>query len=512
MTVLKVKAGAPAHNNKSWDTPKWRGAWILVRRLQMRIAKATREGKTGKVKSLQWILTHSYYAKALAVKRVSSNKGKRTPGVDKVLWNTSASRNKAVQSLRQHGYKAKPLRRIYIEKKKSGKYRPLSIPTMKDRAMQALYKLALTPVAESTADPNSYGFREQRSCADAIEVAFCNLSKPNSATWVLEADIAGCYDNISQRWMMRFIPMERRILGEWLGAGSVEQGKTYPTLKGTPQGGIISPTLANMTLDGLEYAIQCAVPRRKRVNVVRYADDFIVTGKSKAILEQKIKPAVEEFLSERGLELSKEKTRITSIYDGFTFLGQTFKKHKGKLNITPAKSGTLDVVRKIGKIIRKWVSSSLEGLIKELNSVLRGWGNYHRFVVTGKAFTFVDNYVYEQLWRMLRKRHQNKGDKWLAEHYWLQGPNRWTFSVKSKSNGKRYSVIKTRELATHRYRKIKSDANPFLKEYIKYFMIRKHVKGAKLRTRLSAREFRNHLKNSEPGYLNEVALTNARAV
>ncbi len=264
-----------------------------------------------------------YLAKALAVKRVTSNTGKNTPGVDGILWKDHRAKMQAVHRLKQRGYKAQPLRRIYIPKK-NGKKRPLSIPTMHDRAMQALYKLALAPVAETTADRNSYGFRDGRSCADAVAAAFNALAKPNSATWVLEGDISGCYDNISTAWLMENIPLEKRILRQWLNAGYVEKGIAFPTRKGTPQGGIISPTLANMTLDGLEKAVREAVPYRSRVNFVRYADDFIITGKSKTILESYIVPVVEQFLKERGLELSQDKSKISHITEGFTFLGQTF--------------------------------------------------------------------------------------------------------------------------------------------------------------------------------------------
>ena len=264
-----------------------------------------------------------------------------------------------------------------------------------------------------------------------------------------------------------------------------------------------------MTLDGLERAVLSAVPRRRRVNFIRYADDFIITGKSKTILVNTVKPVVEEFLLERGLELSPEKTKITSIHDGFTFLGQTFRKNRRKLNITPAKSGTRELTRKIGKLIRKYVSASLEGLIKELNSILRGWANYHRFVITGKAFEYVDNYVFAQLMRMLRKRHGNKGRRWIADKYWLRGLTPWTFSVLSKSNGKEYSLFKTKSVAKNRYRKIISEANPYQKEYIWYYMNRKRNPEAKLRTRLSAREHRNEMKKMSPGYFNKVALQNA---
>jgi len=329
MTSRRTKSNEmvqPLTSTQSWNSIDWKKAKKEVRRLQMRIAKSVQEGKYGKVKSLQWILTHSFYAKALAVKRVTSNKGKKTPGVDGVVWKSAKDKWQAILSLRQHDYKALPLRRIYIPKK-IGKKRPLSIPTMRDRAMQALYKLGLAPVAETTADRNSYGFRELRSCADAIAAGFNALSKPNSATWVYQADITGCFDNILKSWLLANIPMEKRILKQWLDAGYIENGLSYPTRKGTPQGGIISPMLANMALDGLEQAILDAVPRRHRVNFGRYADDLFVTAKSKMIIERYIIPACIKFLAVRGLEVSEEKSKITHIKDGFTFLGQNFPQN-----------------------------------------------------------------------------------------------------------------------------------------------------------------------------------------
>ena len=474
-----------------WHSIDWEKARREVRRLQMRIAKAVEEGRYGKVKALQWLLTHSFYAKALAVKRVTSNKGKHTPGVDGVIWKKPRAKMQAILSLQQHGYKAQPLRRIYIPKK-NGKKRPLSIPTMYDRAMQALYKLALAPVAETLADRNSYGFREGRSCADAVAAAFNALSKPNSASWVLEADITGCYDNISNAWMMENIPVEKRILKQWLAAGYVENGITYPTRNGAPQGGIISPTLANMTLDGLEAAIHKAVPWRSRVNFIRYADDFIVTGKSKAILEKYVLPVVKEFLAKRGLRLSEEKTKITYIRCGFTFLGQTFRKHGNTLHITPSKEGVLALLRKVGTLIRQCRSAPLVTLVKKLNEILRGWANYHCHVVSSAAFTRVDEYVYEQLWRMLRKRHLNKSKKWLAKKYWIATGKKGIFAAvtRYKNKVKVYQVIKTIAIGIRRHRKIKADANPYLPEYGRYFWLRRHNKEAKLMRELSARQMR----------------------
>ena len=242
-----ASAGAPIDDAK-WGRINWDHARREVRRLQMRIAKATKKNKWGKVKSLQHILTNSFYAKVLAVKRVTSNKGKKTPGIDGVLWRGARAKLQAALGLCRRGYRPQPLRRIYIPKK-NGKMRPSRIPCMTDRAQQALYKLALSPVAETMADRNSYGFRECRGCADAIAAAFNALSKPNSASWVLEADIRGCYDNISHDWMLNNIPMDRVVLKKWLQAGYVENDQLYPSHKGTPQGGIISPTLANLTLE-----------------------------------------------------------------------------------------------------------------------------------------------------------------------------------------------------------------------------------------------------------------------
>jgi RNA-directed DNA polymerase len=487
-----INAGAPIDEAKEWHSIDWKYAWRQVRRLQMRIAKAVKEKRWNKVKTLQYLLTRSFYAKALAVKRVVSNKGKKTPGVDGVLWQGTRAKWRAINSLCRRGYNPQPLRRIYIPKK-NGKKRPLSIPIMTDRAMQALHKLALAPVAETTADRNSYGFRESRSCADAIAAAFNGLSKPNSATWILEGDIKGCFDNIAQDWLLSNIPMDKKILQQWLQAGYVEDGITYPSRKGTPQGGIISPTLANMTLDGLEEVVHRAVPRRSRVNFVRYADDFVITGKSKRLLEKEIKPVVETFLAERGLVLSPEKTVITYIKNGFTFLGQTFRKHGRVLHITPSSDGVRSLVQKLGTIIRTHVSAPMPALIKKLNQTLRGWANYHRHVVASEAFSRIDTYVYKELWRMLRRRHQNKSKKWLFKKYWTASGQKHQFAVKVRSAKgliKVYQVIRICAIGIRRHVKIKAEANPYMPEYASYFWRRRHKKESKLLKALSARQLR----------------------
>jgi RNA-directed DNA polymerase len=251
--------------------------------------------------------------------------------------------------------------------------------------------------------------------------------------------------------------------------------------------------LANMTLDGLEAVVRSAVPRRSRVNFIRYADDFIITGKSKRLLEENVKPAVEKFLAERGLSLSEEKTVITYVKKGFTFLGQTFRKHGGKLHITPSKEGVLALVRKVGTIIRKHVGAPMPIMIKKLNQTLRGWANYHRHVVSSEAFSRIDTYVFEELWRMLRQRHPRKSKKWLFKNYWTASGQKHIFAVAAKTEkgrNKVYQVIRTGAIGIRRHIKIIAAASPYLPEYASYFWRRRNNKESKLRPTLSARQFK----------------------
>ena len=261
---MNVDSSMCASSGKAarWDQVDWPKCERQVRRLQARIVKATREGCWGKVKTLQRLLTHSFSGKALAVKRVTENQGRRTPGVDSVSWTTPAARFKAIGSLQRRGYRPLPLRRVHIPKA-NGKQRPLGIPTMKDRAMQALYLLALEPIAETAADPNSYGFRPKRSTADALQQCFNTLCRGCSPQWVLEGDIKGCFDHISHEWMLKHVLTDKVVLQKWLKAGYIENRTLFPTEAGTPQGGIISPTLANMTLDGLEKLLNKYFSREK---------------------------------------------------------------------------------------------------------------------------------------------------------------------------------------------------------------------------------------------------------
>ena len=362
MTTVKA-VGAVSGEPAEWYAIDWPTIHRNVRRLQVRIAQATKERRWGKVQALQHLLTHSYSGKVLAVRRVTENTGKKTPGVDKEIWNTPEKKTQAVCELRRRGYQPQPLRRVYIPKSDGKTMRPLGIPTMKDRAMQALYLLALDPSAETTADKNSYGFRQQRSCADAIAQCFSALKSANTL-WVLEGDIKSCFDRISHEWLLTHTPMDRVILRRWLTAGYMEKHVLHETTDGTPQGGIISPALANAALDGLEQLLKEKYPKgrplkslkgiRPCVNLIRYADDFVITGKSKELLEGEVQPLVEQFLQERGLELSPTKTVITHVEKGFDFLGQNVRRYpNGKLLIKPSKKNVktfLGGIRRTAKL------------------------------------------------------------------------------------------------------------------------------------------------------------------
>ncbi len=234
-----VNVCASSYGNVQWPNINWAECIRNVRRLQMRIVKATQEGRWNKVKALQRLLTSSFSGKALAVKRVVDNEGGKTAGVDGQVWSTPEARSQAVQNLNRRGYNPLPLRRVYIPKSRE-KMRPLGIPTMKDRAMQAVHLLALEPISETTADWNSYGFRPERATQDAIEQCFKVLSQESSAMWIFEGDIRGCFDNIDHEWLIDNIPMDKKILRKWLKAGYVHKRSLYPTDAGTPQGGIIT--------------------------------------------------------------------------------------------------------------------------------------------------------------------------------------------------------------------------------------------------------------------------------
>ncbi|MCD4844054.1 MAG: group II intron reverse transcriptase/maturase [Methanosarcinales archaeon] len=486
ITPLKSERLTDMRLKIQWNDIDWKKVIKSVNRLQTRITKAAKEGKWHLIKRLQYVLTHSFYAKLLAVRMIGQNKGKRTAGIDGKKWLTPKAKMNAALSLSDESYKAKPLKRVFIEKVGKKKKRPLGIPTMYDRAMQALYAFALGPVAEVTADIASFGFRKYRSAQDACGQAFNCLSKRNSAQWILEGDIKGCFDNINHEWLLDNIPMDKSILKQFLKAGFIYKHHLNSTKAGTPQGGIISPVLANMALDGIERVISDKYYSGKswksrnprKVNFLRYADDFIVTADSEETAKE-IRELIEMFLKERGLELSIEKTLITHIDQGFDFLGWNFRKYKGKLLIKPSNKSIDSVTQKISDAIKKGKAWKQEDLIGALNPIITGWTNYHQSVVSKETFSKLDNIVWNMLWRWAKRRHPKKSRSWVAGRYWhSERTRKWVFSTE-KNKLKRFSDTKI-----VRHICLKLNRNPYLDK--EYFDVRRY----KLRARKIAGKYK----------------------
>jgi RNA-directed DNA polymerase len=334
----------------------------------------------------------------------------------------------AACSLTDKGYKAMPLRRTFIEKKGKKEKRPLGMPTMKDRAMQKLHAIALDPVAEATADLRSFGFRKNRCCQDAMAQIFSASATENSAEWALEGDIKGCFDHIGHNWLLENVPMDKTMLKQFLKAGFICQRELFPTEEGTPQGGVISPILANMALDGMEGMLAKRY-KGKKANLARHADDFAITANTKETAEA-IKEDIREFLAARGLELSDSKTLIAHINDGCDLLGWNFRKYKGKLLIKPSKKAIKPIVSTLSEtVLRQGIAMEQGKLAAILNAKLRGWGNCHQAVCAKKTFTRVDFELFRILWKWAKRRHPKKGKRWIANKYWRQeGTRKWVFT------------------------------------------------------------------------------------
>ena len=511
MTTVQT-VGAISNEAAEWFAIDWPSVYRNVRRLQVRIVKAMKENRWNKVKALQRLLTHSYSGKALAVRRVTENNGKRTPGVDRIIWKTPEDKIKAVRDLRRREYHPQPLRRVYIPKKsdRTAK-RPLGIPTMIDRSQQALHLLALDPVVETAADKNSYGFRQHRSCADAIAQCFITLSHAPHTQWILEGDIKACFDQISHDWLLANVPMDRTILQKWLKSGYMDKHVLHETTEGTPQGGIISPALANYALDGLERLLRKKFPEGTRlkslggksasVNFIRYADDFVITSKSKEILEGKVQPVVEQFLQQRGLELSPKKTVITHVEKGFDFLGQNVRRYpNGKLLIKPSKKNLKTFLDGIRQTIRNARGMSAADLIDLLNPKIRGWANYHRHVVSSRIFSSVDRSIFYNLWQWARGRHQKKTSHWLKKKYFeKRGTRDWCFFGETcDDQGQLHKawLYHARSTPIRRHVKVKGEANPYDPAFETYFEERE---GSHMRETFRGTRTLRHIWNEQRG-------------
>jgi RNA-directed DNA polymerase len=350
---------------------------------------------------------------------------------------------------------------------------------MADRAMQALHLLGLDPIAETLADGHSYGFRLERCCADALEQCHKILKGPTGPSWILEGDIKACFDRISHSWLTDHIPMDKEILQKWLKAGFLEKHVLFATREGTPQGGIISPVLANRTLDGLQSLLEQRFGKTRgqrqgsKVHLVRYADDFIITGTSRVLLQREVQPLVEHFLRERGLELSHEKTRITHLENGFDFLGQTVQRFdNGKVLIKPSKRSVQTFLSKIQETLDNSDGMTAGDLIQRLNQQIKGWTMYHRYAVSKRIFQTVDHRIFWKLMRWCRRRHPQKSAEWIKRRYFQREDYRnWVFTGTIRDHkGKAWPIqlMDAAGVKVLRWTKIRSAANPYDPEWELY--------------------------------------------
>ena len=377
--------------------------------------------------------------------------------------------------------------------KSNGKRRGLGIPTMADRAMQALHLLGLDPIAETLADGHSYGFRRERRCADALAQTHTVLSHRHGPQWILEGDIKACFDKISHEWLLAHVPMDRQVLRKWLNAGFLEKHAWFATTEGTPQGGCISPALANWTLDGLQrllaehFAKTLKQQGMNKVHLVRYADDFLITGTSKGLLRDQVQALVAHFLKQRGLELSHEKTQITHVEEGFDFLGQNVRRYRcGKVLIKPSSRNVKTFLAKIQETIDRSGSQTAGELIRRLNQQIKGWTMYHRYASSKRTFSYVDHRIFQKVWRWCRRRHPKKSGKWIKEKYFLRDGNRhWVFTgtlLDPKGQGWPIQLMAAAQVKIIRYVKIRSAVNPYDPQWELYLEARWTWQLAQTRT------------------------------
>jgi RNA-directed DNA polymerase len=466
-----------------WNAINWRKANRIVRHLRQRIFRAAQESNLNKVRSLQKLMLKSYSNRLISVRRVTQiNAGKDTPGVDKLVIKTPAARGKMVDAFAHSSlWKAKPTRRVYIPKAKGSKLRPLSIPVVTDRCLQAMVKNALEPAWEARFEGISYGFRPGRSGHDAIGKIY-GLALPNKTKkWVLDADIRGAYDNISHDYLLKAIgPVPgRELIKPWLKAGYVEQEMFHATERGTPQGGVASPLLANIALHGMEEAIGVTYDCRGQLigkrAVVRYADDFVCFCESKEDAEQ-VQRILMEWLQERGLTLSEEKTRIVHLTEGFDFLGFNIRHYPApqtsrtgwKLLIKPSKESVHEVQKKLKDQWNKARGTNVQSVLAKLNPIIRGWANYFRPTVAKEVFNKRDNWMFYKADRYTRWMHPNKPKDWRHRKYWgrfhLDRLDCWVFGDKQTGG----YLLKFSWFPIERHKLVKgrsSPDDPRLKDY-----------------------------------------------
>jgi len=476
------------HPYTTWADIKWHDVEGNVRRLQERIYRATTDKAWRTVKNLQKLLVRATSNQLLAIRRITQeNQGKHTAGIDGMVYDTPEARWKLFQEdLSLKEYKPRPIRRVYIPKD-NGKQRPLGIPTGKDRVMQAIVKAALEPEWEARFEANSYGFRPGRCTMDAAEAIFTTMSQEGSSQWVLDADISGCFDTIDHAPLLAKLPVFTTTLRQWLKAGVVEVGFFSPTDTGTPQGGVISPLLANVALNGMERLFEAEWPDgrpkspafRKGFNrgiaVIRYADDFVITAPTREVLETYARPRVENFLQERGLALSEAKTRTGHIKEGCNFLGfhiRKFGSRDHRLLTVPQKEKVLKHRRAIRSYLDAHKQTPAVQVIKELNPVIRGWANYYRHSVAKKVFQRVRHAHWQALWDWAKRRHPTKSSTWVKARY-FRNDGYWTF-YEGKAE-----LVKPDTIPMTRFTKVVGRNSPYDPTLRQYWVKRKKQQGGR---------------------------------
>ncbi|MFM7710706.1 MAG: group II intron reverse transcriptase/maturase [Ferruginibacter sp.] len=458
----------------------WKQCNVDLRHKQAKILWAFREKNDKKVLELQQALVRSFAARAISVRKVVTNDGKNTPGVDGITWKTDAEKLQAIHDLKNlTNYKASPVKRVSIPKP-DGSLRPLGIPTMRDRAVQALWYLALIPIAEETADPRSYGFRPHRGPHDCVTYLNLVLSSYTATRrFVLDADIKKFFDNVSHDWILENIPMDKTILEQFLKAGFIDSESFSETSKGFPQGGIISPTIGNMVLDGLKTELG------EEFLITRYADDFVILGKTRESLKTDALIKVNKFLNERGLVLNLNKTTISSIEEGFEFLGFLFKEYpdfnrvkgtkKGILLIKPSPDKTKKFRAKLSEVVKKHKHGHITLLINELNPILRGWSEYYRVSTASRTFNSISKHLFVIIWKLLKTRYRKVPRREIVRRHFCQVGNfKWVFYGAPLSLAGNTKVMDKVTLFQINYVKIKrhmlcSDLNSYDPKNYEYF-------------------------------------------